>query len=436
LCLFLQEGLALNLDLMDKTNVDLVTKTISNGIDEIVKEQKEKLEHLKNYTFTEFTKKFNRDYVGQDEFIKRKKIFHKNLQYLIQHNEGPVKTYMMGINKFMDYSEDEFQKLLGYKRTKSVGAASFLQGAQAPQWNDTISVVALPAGHDWRPKLSRSQHWFQDQGACGSCWATAAVACLQGHLEIKHGMSDLLSTQALVSCTPNKRHCGGTGGCQGATAELAFEYITNHGIPADSNWPYMSFTGSNGKCKASLAKMTHAKIAHHVVLPENKGEPLLQALYQEGPVVVSVDASTWSFYDKGVFQGCEKDAIINHAVVAEGFGQSTTGNVVNKYYLIKNSWGADWGEKGYIRLKRFDDDNAHCGIDNKPEDGTACEGGPKFVKVCGMCGVLYDSTYPRGAAFVPKDEGGTFDKQKTMATLALQEGKNKMMQLLTSPLRR
>merc|ERR1719301_371668 len=128
---------------------------MSHGINDIVKEQTEKLEHLKNYSFVEFRKQFARSYEpGQPEFIKREKIFKKNLQYLIQHNEGPAKTYLMGINKFMDYSEEEFQKLLGYKRIKSIGSTSFLQGA-VPQWNDTISAVALPTGHDWRPKLAR-----------------------------------------------------------------------------------------------------------------------------------------------------------------------------------------------------------------------------------------------------------------------------------------
>jgi len=429
------------MDLMDKTNVDLVTKTVQKGINEIIDEQKDKLQRIKNYTFQEFRNKFSRGYEpGSSEFIKREKIFKKNLQYLIQHNEGPAKTYMMGINKFLDFSEEEFGKMLGYKPVKTVHAGSFIQGA-APvvhQWNDTIQAIKLPSDHDWRPKLMKSQHWFQDQGACGSCWATAAIGTLQGHLEIKHGYSDLLSTQSLVSCTPNKHHCGGTGGCQGATAELAFEYIASKGIPSDAKWPYLSFTGSNGRCTQHLAKMTHAIIDHHVVLPENKGEPLLQALYQEGPVAVSVDASTWSFYSNGVFSGCEKDSIINHAVVAEGFGQSrsTPGNPGQLYYLIKNSWGKEWGENGYIRLQRFTDDNAYCGIDNKPEEGTACEGGPKFVKVCGMCGVLYDSTYPRGSRFVTKEQGGTFDQKTHMATLAFKENGKKLLDLLSTPLRR
>jgi len=378
---------------------------------------------MKDYSFAQFMKEYNRGYEpGSSEFIKRETIFKKNVESLVQHHEGPEKTYTLGINKFLDYSQDEFQKMLGYKRVgKSFASTSFLQGAQ--QWNDTIKAVQLPADHDLRTKMSKSQGWFQDQGACGSCWATAAVDCLQGHLELKHGVSDKLSTQALVSCTPNPRHCGGTGGCQGATAELAFEYIKDKGIASDKNWPYRSSSGSNGKCTESLAQMTHAKIEHHVVLPENKGEPLLQALYQEGPVVVSVDASKWNFYSGGVFSGCDKNAIINHAVVAHGFGEQNG----NKYYLIKNSWGKNWGEKGYIKLARFDDDAAHCGIDNKPEDGTECENGRKQVTVCGMCGVLYDSTYPRGASFLSKAEGGTFDLAEATARGA---SKGKLMEKL------
>merc|ERR1719235_1985921 len=123
-CLLLLAAPAASLDLLDRTNVDLVSKAVSNGINDIVQEQKEKLERLKNYTFAEFRRQFSRGYEpGQPEFIKREKIFRKNLHYLIQHNEGPTKTYLMGINKFMDYSEEEFQKLLGYKRTgKSMGA--------------------------------------------------------------------------------------------------------------------------------------------------------------------------------------------------------------------------------------------------------------------------------------------------------------------------
>lgn len=153
-------------------------------------------------------------------------------------------------------------------------------------------------------------------------------------------------------------------------------------------------------------------IGSYVVLPENKQAPLLQALYEQGPLVVSVAASNWQMYSFGVFAGCSKDAIINHAVVAEGFGQqmSDLDHKMHKYFLIKNSWGDDWGEDGYMKIKRFDSETEHCGIDNKPEDGTGCANGPPQVKVCGMCGILYDSAYPLNPEFVGKEKGGVYVK--------------------------
>jgi len=129
-------------------------------------------------------------------------------------------------------------------------------------------------------------------------------------------------------------------------------------------------------------------------LAENKVEPLLLALAEEGPVVVSVAAgSGWSMYSSGVMNSCPKDAVINHAVVLTGYG-SDAGKL---YWQIQNSWGPEWGEKGFIRMLRRDtrEENEYCGWDKSPQEGTACKGGPDKVRVCGTCGVLYDSVVPK-----------------------------------------
>ena len=75
-----------------------------------------------------------------------------------------------------------------------------------------------------------------------------------------------------------------------------------------------------------------------------------------------------------------------------GYG---TDEAKGDYWLIKNSWGPDWGENGFIRLKR--EPTAVCGNNTTPAMGTACEeDGYTVQKVCGMCGVLFDTSWPIG----------------------------------------
>merc|ERR1719247_3975122 len=95
-------------------------------------------------------------------------------------------------------------------------------------------------------------------------------------------------------------------------------------------------------------------------------------------------------YKAGVFDSCVKDSIVDHAVTLYGF--DTEGG--KKYWLIRNSWGGDWGESGFIRLLRHENEGQWCGTDNDPQKGIACEGETAPVTVCGTCGVLYDSVVP------------------------------------------
>jgi cathepsin L len=125
-------------------------------------------------------------------------------------------------------------------------------------------------------------------------------------------------------------------------------------------------------------------------LPKNEVQPLMRALVERGPVAVSVAASDWMMYESGVFNGCSKDAIVDHAVVLVGYGQAGS----DLTWVIQNSWGSDWGEGGHIRLLRHENSDAYCGIDDKPQEGIACKGDNTPIRVCGMCAVLFDSAVP------------------------------------------
>jgi len=246
--------------------------------------------------------------------------------------------------------------------------------------------------------------------------ATANV--LDAHSEI-HNKGRKFSAQELVNCVPNPHKCGGSGGCGGSTPELALHWVLNHGLADEGEEPYYA---TDGVCKstnpAALQLPSYAAEDDHLEeltapgihqasagavgldlgmhgwerLPENAYEPLLLAVVEHGPVAVSVAAKGWFIYHGGIYNSCTKDAVIDHAVTLTGFGEDEEAGQL--FWLIQNSWGSSWGEKGYIRLLRRDSENEFCGIDHQPEVGTACEGGPKEVRVCGMCGILYDSTVP------------------------------------------
>lgn len=129
------------------------------------------------------------------------------------------------------------------------------------------------------------------------------------------------------------------------------------------------------------------------------------ALFQVGPVVVAVDANNWAFYEKGVFNDTNDATTVDHAVLLVGYGiDESTGE---KYYKVRNSWGQTFGENGFIRIRRDDDDGERCGFDKNPLVGLACaldDNGNKIdvqpVKVCGPGGILFDVVYPVGAHYL------------------------------------
>lgn len=70
---------------------------------------------------------------------------------------------------------------------------------------------------------------------------------------------------------------------------------------------------------------------------------------------------------------------------------------------MRNSWSAGWGESGYIRVasRRNSAAGEPCATDTTPGDGDGCKGGPPSIQVCGVTGILSDTSYPTGAKLCP-----------------------------------
>eukprot|EP00933_Yihiella_yeosuensis_P052836 TRINITY_DN50965_c0_g1_i1.p1 TRINITY_DN50965_c0_g1~~TRINITY_DN50965_c0_g1_i1.p1 ORF type:complete len:445 (+),score=92.41 TRINITY_DN50965_c0_g1_i1:97-1431(+) len=377
--------------------------------------------------FDTFIGTYQRSYSkGSDEYQKRLAYFSRRMDQAAKINAVPDQLWTAGASPLADFSKEELKEKIGWYGTANFGhepsKSAFLNQVSA----QPEKPKKLPDTVSWTHLESLKEN--MNQKSCGSCWAVASITVLKAHAEIYKSSQRSFSAEELVACVGNPRHCGGSGGCQGATVELAMNYTLWHGMNTEAEFPYNAHDESckkhrkergltkflaevgggvpkedlnakfekPGKHSASAAAPGLYSIGMRgwEKLPVNKYEPLLRAVHERGPVAVSADASLWDLYAGGVFSACSPDSIVNHAITLVGYGQDKKLQGSPKYWLIQNSWGSNFGEDGRIRVLRHDDDEENCGVDSQPQEGTECADGPKKVKVCGKCGLLYDSVVP------------------------------------------
>jgi len=342
------------------------------------------LEPMK-YNFEMYEREFNKAYATPEERIHRRNLFENNLRDIIAHNREEH-SWKRGVNRFTDRTTEEFKRLLGFDK----GLGALYNELDVPTKVFSGSR-ALPKNVDWREKNIVSP--VKDQGDCGSCWTFATAETVESYWALATGQLNVLSEQQVASCTSNPHSCGGTGGCEGGITQLAFEGIMHRGgLASEWTYPYLSYQGRDFNClfdNTTTVPVVPLKGYHK--LPSNDQNSLLNAVATSGPIAVSVDASQWSSYESGVFNGCNQvNPDIDHAVVLVGYGTDATTN--QDYWLIRNSWSPSWGEDGYIRIYRST--KPTCGVDITPLEGTGCVGGRSNVTACGTCGILYASTIP------------------------------------------
>ncbi|XP_004505502.1 senescence-specific cysteine protease SAG39-like [Cicer arietinum] len=293
-------------------------------------------------------------YKDSQEKDKRSKIFTQNINYIQAfNNAGNNKPYKLGINQYADLTNEEF--ISSRNKFKGHMCSSIIRTTTFKYQN----VTAVPSTVDWRKKGAVTP--VKNQGQCGCCWAFSAVAATEGIHKLSTGKLISLSEQELVDCDTK----GVDQGCEGGLMDDAFKFIIqNHGLDTEAQYPYQ---GVDGTCYANEASVHAATITGYEDVPANNEQALQKAVANQ-PISVAIDASgsDFQFYKSGVFTGsCGTE--LDHGVTAVGYGVSNDGT---KYWLVKNSWGTDWGEQGYIRMQR--------GVD-------AAEG---------LCGIAMQASYP------------------------------------------
>ncbi|KAK6773011.1 hypothetical protein RDI58_028249 [Solanum bulbocastanum] len=280
--------------------------------------------------FETWMEKHNKIYKSIEEKLHRFEIFRDNLKHIDERN-NIVSNYWLGLNDFADLSHDEFKKMyLGLKvQNEKRSNGEFIYS----------DFVDLPKSIDWRKKGAVTD--VKNQGSCGSCWAFSTVAAVEGINQIKTGNLTSLSELELIDCDTKYN-----SGCNGGLMDYAFQFIVSQGgLHKEDDYPYLM---EEGTCDEKRDESEVVTIDGYHDVPANDEQSLLKALANQ-PLSVAIEASSrdFQFYKGGVFDG-HCGTALDHGVAAVGYG-STKGL---DYIIVKNSWGAKWGEKGFIRMKR------------------------------------------------------------------------------------
>lgn len=351
---------------------------------------------IEKYTFEQYNKDFGKNYVRHTaEYTTRQSLFEKKKLEVLAHNKDAAasKLYRKGINDLSDKTGAEFKKRLGGKLHQQYDTLQKLRKSAPGKIKTHVkSGMAIPDSIDWRNRVPSIFSAIKDQGDCGSCWAHASTENLESHWALRTGQLFALSQQQITACAPNPHQCGGTGGCLGSTAELAYAYLASFGgIASTWTYPYTAYNGTTGTCRASnQITPTDVKVTGYTNVAQNDLEAVMDAIAHVGPLAINVDASQWSDYAGGIYHGCTYNISIDHVVQLVGYGHDFGLN--QDYWIVRNSWGPTWGENGFIRLIR--ESTPVCGWDVNPQDGTGCAGGPAQLWSCGQCGILFDTVYP------------------------------------------
>jgi len=290
------------------------------------------------FLFTRFVAEHNKQYTS-DQFFNRYNIFKNNVDYIRSEN-NKNHSYELAMNLFGDITQHEF-------KTEVVGGC--FAGSSMPTSSDNTA----PTGRAPKPVDWNAQGYVQkvkNQGQCGSCWAFAAIGALESAFAINAKTPQTipdLSEQQLVDCAGAQ----GNQGCNGGLMNQAYDYLMKFGgSQPTSTYPY---TARDGSCKADVSKVS-AVVKKHKELPAN--ENALGDALADGPssVAIEADQSIFQFYKSGVLDGaCGKN--LDHGVLAVGYQtDSSTG-----YWIVKNSWGATWGNQGYVWIRAMKN---MCGI--------------------------------------------------------------------------
>jgi cathepsin L len=285
----------------------------------------------------------SKSYLNSEEFEVRKSLYEQMDSFIEEHN-ATDSSFKLGHNKFSDWTSYERSSLLGYIAPMETKEPVWLEPTNADTVNWVTAGAVTPV---------------KDQGQCGSCWTFSSTGGLEGAHQIATGTLLSFSEQQIVDCA-NAKHGYASFGCNGGNQSVAYTYLETHKAELESVYPY---TAVNGTCAYDSSSATAVEVSTYTNVTADNISQMKAAVAQQ-PVSVSIEADKLVFqmYKSGVFDSTKCGTTLDHATLVVGYGTDSAGT---DYWLMKNSWGASWGEEGYMQLAIVDGAGI-CGIQMGP----------------------------------------------------------------------
>ena len=298
--------------------------------------------------FLQFMVKYGKQYASMEEYNLRKELFDAKDLLIRAHNSRPA-NFSLGHNKFSDWTKAEMEKMYGEKDFDGSSNAYC-----KPPPNGYELPTAVPDSVNWVEVGMTTP--IKDQGSCGSCWTFATTGTVESANAIFGSGLVSLAEQQLVECVTADNGCGG-----GMTYD-AYTYLMDAYAYLEDDWPYTATDDAD--CTYERSEASDITLSSYVCVQPQSPEGMKPAVAQQ-PVAISIDAGSSVFhnYSGGVLDSALCGTSTNHAVSIVGYGTDEDSGL--EYWLVRNSWGTDWGVDGYIKIAISEGDGI-CAINHRP----------------------------------------------------------------------
>ncbi|ESP04425.1 hypothetical protein LOTGIDRAFT_170818 [Lottia gigantea] len=293
-----------------------------------------------------FLSKYEKKYTNHsEEYWKR---FHNFKQSLVKSSYLNKKHYndtsaVYGVTKFSDLSPEEFKRIY----LEDLRSPFLFKRVKQTTPIELIRQLKVPQKVDWREKGIISD--VKNQKSCGACWAFSSVETVESMVAKETGVAvPDLSVQEVIDCSSDNDGCGGGDTCSALNwLQIGARLVSDDAYPLKDKSEVCQVLSEEGQPMIQVSNYTCLGLV-------SREDEMVQLLADVGPLTVTVDATTWNNYIGGIIQFHCSD-FNNHAVQIVGY--DLTGPV--PLYIVRNSWGSDFGIDGYLHVKIGDN---LCGI--------------------------------------------------------------------------